>query len=110
MEREQTFLQFNMVNFLHESNFYLLMHYKLKHSELPLYSNSGEGKRFVSLHGVQIGSLTQSASHPVGTGHIFLGGVKRPELEPEYLAPSNAKLKNGGPILPLSHTSSWHGA
>jgi hypothetical protein len=37
-------------------------------------------------------------------------GVKRPGHEADSSPPSSAEVKNGGTILPLPHTSSWHGA
>jgi hypothetical protein len=36
-------------------------------------------------------------------------GVKRPGREAYNSLPSSAEIKNGGGILPLFHTSIWHG-
>jgi hypothetical protein len=43
----------------------------------------------------------------MGTGSSFPGG-KWPKLEDEHSDQSSAEVKNGGAILPLPHTSSWH--
>jgi hypothetical protein len=40
----------------------------------------------------------------------FSPGVKQPLREADHSPPSSAQLKNGGAILLLPHTSSWHSA
>jgi hypothetical protein len=40
----------------------------------------------------------------------FSPGVKRPGREVDHVPRSNAEINNEGAILPLPHTSSWHGA
>jgi hypothetical protein len=35
-------------------------------------------------------------------------GVKSPGRVADHSSPSTAEVKNGGAILPLPHTSSWH--
>jgi hypothetical protein len=37
-------------------------------------------------------------------------GVKGPECEADYSPPSSVEVKNDGPVTPLPHTSSRHGA
>jgi hypothetical protein len=37
-------------------------------------------------------------------------GVKKTRLEADLSTPSSAGVKNGGAILPLPHTFSWHSA
>jgi hypothetical protein len=45
----------------------------------------------------------------MGTGTLSFE-VNQPGLELGNSPPSNAKVKNGGNIPPLSHTSSWRSA
>jgi hypothetical protein len=40
----------------------------------------------------------------------FSPGVKQQALEADHSPPSDARVKNGGAIPPLSLKSSWHGA
>jgi hypothetical protein len=35
-------------------------------------------------------------------------GVKKSGLEGDHTPPSSSEVKNGGPIPPVPHTSSWH--
>jgi hypothetical protein len=49
------------------------------------------------------------ASYPMGTGALP-PGVKRPWREADISPPFSTKIKNGGAILPLTHTSSWRSA
>jgi hypothetical protein len=37
-------------------------------------------------------------------------GVKKQGHKTDHSPPYSAEVKNGGAILPLPHTSSWHGA
>jgi hypothetical protein len=60
---------------------------------------SAGARDFSLLHAVQTGSGAHTASR-----------LKRPGREADYLPPSTAKVKNGGDILLLRHTSSWYGA
>jgi hypothetical protein len=36
-------------------------------------------------------------------------GIKRPGREAQHSPKSTAEFKTGGALLPLPHTSSWHG-
>jgi hypothetical protein len=61
------------------------------------------------LNSVQIGSGTQAAFYPLGTGGSF-PVVKQPGHVADHSPPSSAKAKNDGIIPPLPSTSLWHGA
>jgi hypothetical protein len=69
----------------------------------------GRGKGFSLLHRVQIGSRAHPASYPIGTGGSFPGG-KTLGLEANHSPPFSAKVKHGGAITSLPHTSSLRGA
>jgi hypothetical protein len=58
---------------------------------------------FLVLHSIQTGSGT----HPMGTvwGRALSPRVKLPRRESDYSPPCIVEVKNGGAILPLSHTS-----
>jgi hypothetical protein len=56
---------------------------------------------FSPLHSVQTDSEAYSTP---------LQGVKRLGGEADHPLPSSDKVKNGGAIHPLPHTSSWRGA
>jgi hypothetical protein len=67
---------------------------------------------FVKVHVfmlAQTGSGVHLASYPMVTGGSFPGG-KVAGREANRLPPSSAEVKNGGAILPLPHTYSWHNA
>jgi hypothetical protein len=64
---------------------------------------------FSFLNCVQNGSGVHPASYPIGIGPVFLG-IKRTKHEADNSLLSSAKVKNGGDIPPLSHTSSWSDA
>jgi hypothetical protein len=49
---------------------------------------------------------TQSSIQWVPGAHS--PGIKWPGEEADHSPPSSAKVKNGGAIPPLPHTSSWH--
>jgi hypothetical protein len=66
-------------------------------------------RNFVLLHSVQTGSKAHLASYPMSTGSTF-PGVKRSGREADHSLPSSAKVKDGGAMPPLPHTSSWRGA
>jgi hypothetical protein len=68
--------------------------------------DSRQGQDFSLLHSVQT-SLRRT--HPLGARGVF-PGVKRPGREADHSPPSNAEVKNGGAIPPLSHMPSWHSA
>jgi hypothetical protein len=63
----------------------------------------GSGKRFFS--SPQRSNWIHPVFCPMGTGAIFLE-AKRPGHE-VYSSPSRAKFKNGAPVTPLPHISSW---
>jgi hypothetical protein len=67
------------------------------------------GARDFSLLSVQTHSRVHPASYPVGNRGSFPGG-KVAGHEADHSPPSSAKVKNGGAIPPLPHTSSWRGA
>jgi hypothetical protein len=67
------------------------------------------GVRFFSSP-VQTGSEAYPASDPRGTAEAVSPGVKRQGREADHSPPSNAEVKNGGAIPPLSHISSYHSA
>jgi hypothetical protein len=75
----------------------------------------GMDSRFDSRHEQEI-LILPTASRPVLHPHssiqwalwVLSPVVKRPRLEADHLPPSNAKVKNGGAIHPLSYTFSWH--
>jgi hypothetical protein len=67
-------------------------------------------KVYSLLHIVQAGSEPHSASYPMSSllfmvQSALYPGIKRPGLEAGHSSPFNAKVKNGGAILPLLHTS-----
>jgi hypothetical protein len=66
-------------------------------------------KRFFSSPQRQEQLLGSPSTDPMGTGGSLLG-VKWQEYEAGHLPTSNAKVKNGGTVPPLSHISSWPGA
>jgi hypothetical protein len=57
---------------------------------------------------MKTGSGAHPASYPVGTGALP-PGVKRLGREADHSPPPIAEVKNGGAILLLPDTSSWHG-
>ncbi|PNF23573.1 hypothetical protein B7P43_G04954, partial [Cryptotermes secundus] len=60
-------------------------------------------------HRVQTSSEVYPASHTMGTGALFLV-VKRQGHDADHSPPSSVEVKNGGAILLIPHTSSWHSA
>jgi hypothetical protein len=64
---------------------------------------------FSVLHSVQTGSGANPASDLMGTGGLFPLGLKRSGRAADHSPQSSAEVKNGGPVPPLTHTSSWHG-
>jgi hypothetical protein len=64
---------------------------------------------FSLFHRVQTGSEAYPTSYSTGTG-AFFPVIKRQGRDADHSSPSSAEVKNGGAILPLPHTSSWHSA
>jgi hypothetical protein len=56
------------------------------------------------IYSIHAGSGAHPASYPVGMGGS-LPGVKQPGREADHSSPSNAKVKNGGAVPLLHHTS-----
>jgi hypothetical protein len=69
----------------------------------------GKGKRFSFLRNVQTGSGPTQPPIQWVPG-LFPLGVKWQGPETDHSPPSGAKVKNGGPVRLLSHTSSRCGA
>jgi hypothetical protein len=65
------------------------------------------GRDFL-LNDAQTGSVAHPAFFAMGTGGRF-PGIMRQEREANYSPPSRGKVKNGGAIFPLPHTSSCCG-
>jgi hypothetical protein len=63
--------------------------------------------KFFTLHSVQTGSGANPTSCPMGIGDYF-PGVQRPLRVTDHSPPSNAEVKNVGPVPLLPHTSSWY--
>jgi hypothetical protein len=59
-----------------------------------------------------LSASSRPALRPSGTGVALSLGVKRPGLEANHSPASSFEVKNGGAIglIPLPHTSSWHGS
>jgi hypothetical protein len=70
-----------------------------------LVFDSQQGQEMFLIPNIQ----TSSGAHPASYTTDILG-VKRQGHETDHSPLSSAKVKNGGAILPLPHTSSWHGA
>jgi hypothetical protein len=71
-----------------------------------------EARHFTLLHTVQIGSEAHPAPYQMGTtgaGYYqeLSPEVKRPGRETNHSPLSSAKVKKGGTISPLPHTSPW---
>jgi hypothetical protein len=64
----------------------------------------GRGKRFFS--------TPQSPDRLISNGYrgALSPGVKRHGREADHSPPSTVKVRNGGAITTLHHTSSWRGA
>jgi hypothetical protein len=62
-------------------------------------------KDFSLFHCVGTGCRFHPASYSMGTEEFF-NGIKRPGSETEHSPPSRAVVKNGGAILPITHTHS----
>jgi hypothetical protein len=66
------------------------------------------GQEIFLMYNVQTGSGAHPATYTVGHGGCFPKG-KWQGHEADHSPTSNAEVKNGGAILSLPHTSSWHG-
>jgi hypothetical protein len=67
-----------------------------------------EIQKFSLLHNFQTGSEAHPSSYTIpGT---LSPGVKGQEREADNSPPSSTKVKKGGAIPPLPHTSSWNSA
>jgi hypothetical protein len=60
------------------------------------------------LTSVQTGFVAKKASYPTCSSGDFRGG-KAAGREADHLTPSSAEVENDGAIIPIPHTSSWHG-
>jgi hypothetical protein len=65
-----------------------------------------EERDFSLLHSVETSYGADTASYLAGIGALSLG-VKWPRREADHSTLSSAKVKKGGAITPLVHTSSW---
>jgi hypothetical protein len=67
-------------------------------------------REFSFLHDGQTGCGSHAASYTMGTGSSYPGGVNQQGHEAGHSPASSAKVKNGGAVCTLPHTSSEHGA
>jgi hypothetical protein len=69
--------------------------------------DSLQERDFPPCQSVKTGSGVHEISYPVGVCGSFPPGVKFLRSESDHSTQSNAEIKSGGAIFPLSHTSSW---
>jgi hypothetical protein len=69
----------------------------------------GKCRDFAPLRSLETRSRTHPVSIQLVPGALFLE-LKLPGREADHSPPASAEVKNGGDILPLPDTSSWHSA